>query len=244
MPQGMPIAAYGSWPSPLASAVLARGHVRYGFTTLTAEGTLYWSELRSADQGRSVVVELNPDGTTRDVLPAPFSARTRVHEYGGRSFLIAESKLWFVNQTDQQVYELELSVPQPVPRQLTHTSELRFAELTYDARRKRILAIAERHDPEDHSHASVQNFIVAIALETGAVERVIEGRDFFAGLALSPDGSQLAYRPGITHTCLGMQPSCISHRSIRKLARAISRVIRKPRRCSPLGRRTASCTSR
>ncbi|HTU62511.1 MAG TPA: hypothetical protein VMF89_28820, partial [Polyangiales bacterium] len=189
----MPIAAYGSWPSPLASAVLARGHVRYGFTTLTADGTLYWSELRSADQGRTVVVERRPDGTARDVLPAPFSARTRVHEYGGKSFLIAESKLWFVNQTDQQVYELELSVPQPVPRQLTHTSELRFAELTYDASRSRILAIAERHDPDDHSHGSVQNFIVAISLETGAVTRVIEGRDFFAGLALSPDGSQLAY---------------------------------------------------
>ena len=193
MPQDMPIAAPGSWPSPLASAVLARGHVRYGFTTLTADGTLFWSELRSADQGRTVVVELAPDGAARDVLPAPFSARTRVHEYGGKSFLVAEQKLWFVNQSDQQIYEIALSVPDAAPRQLTHTSELRFAELTYDTRKQRILAIAERHDPEDHSHAAVQNFIVEISLETGAVARLIEGHDFFAGLALSPDGLQLAY---------------------------------------------------
>jgi dipeptidyl aminopeptidase/acylaminoacyl peptidase len=129
----------------------------------------------------------------RDLLPAPFSARTRVHEYGGKSFLIAEHQLWFVNQTDQQIYACELSEPGPVPRQLTHAPELRFAELTYDAGRKRILAIAERHDPSDHSHAAVENSIVAISLQTGAVERLIAGRDFFAGLALSPDGSQLAY---------------------------------------------------
>ena len=189
----MPIAAYGSWPSPLASAVLARGHVRYGFTTLSADGTLYWSELRSADQGRSVVVQLAPSGMARDLLPAPFSARTRVHEYGGKSFLIAEHQLWFVNQTDQQIYACELNEPGPVPRQLTHAPELRFAELTYDAGRQRILAIAERHDPNDHSAAAVENSIVAISLQTGAVERLIAGRDFFAGLALSPDGAQLAY---------------------------------------------------
>lgn len=193
MPEDMPIAAYGSWPSPLASAVLARGHVRYGFTALTSDGTLYWSELRSADQGRTMVVELAPDGKARDLLPPPFSARTRVHEYGGRSFLIAEQKLWFVNQIDQQIYESALDEPQAEPRQLTHTPELRFAELTFDAGRKRILAIAERHDPQDPSHAAVQNFIVEVSLATGAVARLIEGRDFFASLALSPDGSQLAY---------------------------------------------------
>lgn len=167
--------------------------MRYGFTTLTPEGTLYWSELRSADQGRTVVVERAADGTTRDLLPAPWSARTRVHEYGGRSFLIAEQQLWFVNHADQQVYACDLHAGQAAPRQVTSTPELRFAELTYDAAQQRIIAIAERHDPQDDSHAAVQNSIVEISLATGAVKTLFAGRDFFAGLALSPSGKELAY---------------------------------------------------
>jgi dipeptidyl aminopeptidase/acylaminoacyl peptidase len=188
----MPIAAYGTWPSPLTSAVLARGHVRYGFTTLV--GTrLYWSELRSADQGRNVVVELGSDGTSRDVLPAPCSARTRVHEYGGKSYLVADNKLWFVNQNDQQIYVCELRDPAGTLRRLTSSAELRFAELTLDAKRARLLAIAEQHEPGSNAHASVQNCIVAVALQDGAVHKLATGRDFYAGIALAPDASQLAY---------------------------------------------------
>jgi dipeptidyl aminopeptidase/acylaminoacyl peptidase len=189
----MPTAAYGAWASPLSSATLARGNVRYGFTTLTADGSLYWSELRSADQGRSVLVELARDGSTRDLLPAPYSARTRVHEYGGKSYLVEGQRLWFVQQTDQQIYTCDIRAADVSPRQLTQTPELRFAELTYDARRARLLAVAERHDPHDSSHAAVQNSIVAISLETGAVTTLLEGRDFYASLALSADGAQLAY---------------------------------------------------
>jgi dipeptidyl aminopeptidase/acylaminoacyl peptidase len=177
----------------LSSAVLARGHVRYGFTTLTPDGTLYWSELRSAEQGRTVVVELGSDGTARDVLPMPFSARTRVHEYGGKSYLIEERQLWFVNQTDQQIYTCDLRAPDEAPKQLTNAPALRFAELTYDKHRARLLAVAERHDPQDSSHAAVANFIVTISLATGAVDTLIDGHDFFASLALSSDGTRLAY---------------------------------------------------
>lgn len=189
----MPTAAYGSWSSPLSSATLARGSVRYGFTTLTPDGTLYWSELRSSDQGRTVVVELTRDGAARDVLPAPFSARTRVHEYGGKSYLVADHTLWFVNQSDQQIYARDLRAADATPEPLTRAPELRFAELTYDKRHARLLAVVEHHDPADSSHAAVRNRIVAIALDTGAVTSLIEGRDFYTSLALSTDGMQLAY---------------------------------------------------
>jgi dipeptidyl aminopeptidase/acylaminoacyl peptidase len=172
---------------------LAQGSVRYGFTTLTPGGTLYWSELRAADQGRTVVVELTRSGQARDLLQAPFSARTRVHEYGGRSFLTGEHTLWFVNQNDQQIYARDLQNADATPTQLTHAPELRFAELTLDRGRARLLAVVEHHDPQNSSHAAVQNRIVAISLSTGAVSTLIEGRDFYASLALSADGAQLAY---------------------------------------------------
>jgi dipeptidyl aminopeptidase/acylaminoacyl peptidase len=126
-------------------------------------------------------------------LPAPYSARTRVHEYGGKSYLIADDQLWFVNQADQQVYTRSLKSPSSPIHQLTHSPSLRFAELTLDPVRARLLAIVERHEPQDAPHASVENFIVAIDRQTGAVASLTSGRDFYAGLALSADGSQLAY---------------------------------------------------
>src|SRR5262245_37763212 len=98
----MPVADYGTWESPLSSEVLARGHLRYGSIDFAADGALYFTELRSAEQGRTAVVRLTRDGARQDVLPAPFSARTRVHEYGGKSVLVDRDALYFVQQSDQQ----------------------------------------------------------------------------------------------------------------------------------------------
>ena len=45
---------------------------------------VYWIEGRPAEGGRQVIVRWTPgDGEPVDVLPAGFSARTTVHEYGG-----------------------------------------------------------------------------------------------------------------------------------------------------------------
>jgi len=184
----MHIAAHGTWSSPLSPAVLARGSLRYGFSSFGASGALYFSELRAAEQGRSVIVRLDASGRSEDLLPAPYSARTRVYEYGGRSFLVRadESLIWFVNGADQQIYE---RADNGVIRQLTAAEELRFAELTHDAARGCLLALAERHV----AGQEVEHFIAAIDLASGEVQRLLFGRDFYASLALSPDGSQLAY---------------------------------------------------
>jgi hypothetical protein len=41
-----------------------------------------------------------------EVLPAPFSARTRVHEYGGGAFTVADGVIYFSNDGDQCLYRL------------------------------------------------------------------------------------------------------------------------------------------
>ena len=46
------------------------------------------------------------DGEIEEALPPPFSARSRVHEYGGGEFLVAGDTVYFVNDKDQQVYRL------------------------------------------------------------------------------------------------------------------------------------------
>jgi hypothetical protein len=64
--------------------------------------SLYWLEERSSEGGRHVVCRYVPDGNGNtanaaltsvrsaiDVTPSDSNARTRVHEYGGGSFLIS-----------------------------------------------------------------------------------------------------------------------------------------------------------
>jgi len=93
-------APYGSWKSPITSDLVASAAIRFEQIVLDGED-VYWNELRPAEGGRSVIVRRTPDGTTCDVTPAPFNARTRVHEYGGGSFLVSKGTVYFSNFVDQ-----------------------------------------------------------------------------------------------------------------------------------------------
>ena len=69
------IAPYGSWKSPITSDLIVSETVRLGAVVLDGVD-IYWLEGRPAEGGRNVIVRRTPDGRTRDVLPAPFNART------------------------------------------------------------------------------------------------------------------------------------------------------------------------
>ena len=52
--------------------------------------------------------------TVTDVLPAPWNARTRVHEYGGGAWTVADGTLWFTEFADQRLYRLDPGSGDPV----------------------------------------------------------------------------------------------------------------------------------
>jgi dipeptidyl aminopeptidase/acylaminoacyl peptidase len=182
---------FGTWPSPLTPAAVAKGSRRFG--TLQAEGdAVYWSESRPEQGGRQAIMRAK-DGEVEEVLPPPFSARSRVHEYGGGEFLVAGDTIYFVNDKDQQVYRLQAGAQ---PRRITDAPGTRFADFALDAPRQRLMAVAEIHDRQKWSrHALPRNALVAIALsgKAGQVAELAAGRDFYASPRLSPDGKQLAF---------------------------------------------------
>jgi dipeptidyl aminopeptidase/acylaminoacyl peptidase len=184
---------YGTWPSPVTPELAARASRRTG-TLQAGGGAVYWSEVRPEEQGRQVIVRATPDGQREDILPSPYSARSRVHEYGGGEFMVAGETVYFINDKDQQVYVL---APGERPQKLTDAPRTRFADLVLDARRNRLIGIAETHAPATGGgHSLPANSLVAIALgaaDRGRISALATGRDFYAGARVAPDGARLAF---------------------------------------------------
>jgi dipeptidyl aminopeptidase/acylaminoacyl peptidase len=181
----MRTAPCGSWKSPITSDLIVSETIHFGQTCRDGE-ELYWIELRPREKGRCVIVRRAPDGTCVDVNPAPFNARTRVHEYGGGAYLVADGITYFSNFADQRLYrQRRARAPEP----LTPEEPWRFADAILDRGGNRLICIGEDHS----SGEEPSNALVSVSLESGAVEVLASGKDFYSSPRLSPDGRRLAW---------------------------------------------------
>ena len=182
----MIIAPYGSWRSPITADAIVAESISIGQVAIDG-GAILWTEGRPSEGGRNVIVRMTTDGAISDVNPAPFNARTRVHEYGGGAWIADAGTVWFSNFDDQRIYRLE---PDGEPQPITPDSPLRYADAVLDRRRNRLICVREDHtDPEN-----IVNTIAAVPAD-GVGEQVVlaGGWDFVSSPRLSPDGNTLAW---------------------------------------------------
>ncbi len=119
---------YGSWPSPVGAELVAEGSVPAD--EVWADGdAVWWREPRPAEGGRYVVVRADLDGSRRDVTPPGFNVRSRVHEYGGGSYLVAGDLVIFSNFEDQRLYRQDRDGPRDRSRRRRRRRR-RFASRT------------------------------------------------------------------------------------------------------------------
>lgn len=87
---------YGSWPSPISARSLATGGRRLGGATVVGD-QVWWTEGIASEGGRQAIVRTPgaalDGGDPVTVLPAPWNARSRVHEYGGASWAALPSRV-------------------------------------------------------------------------------------------------------------------------------------------------------
>jgi dipeptidyl aminopeptidase/acylaminoacyl peptidase len=127
-------------------------------------------------------------GGWEDVTPAGFNVRTRVHEYGGGAWAVADGTIVFSNFEDNRLYRQRATGGAPEP--LTTASSKRFADLVIDAPRSRVLAVME-----DHGVAGAEpvNSIVSVSLDDGSITSLVEGHDFFSDARLDPAGQRMSW---------------------------------------------------
>ena len=176
------ITAYGAWPSPVDAELVASGS--RGYAELRGRGdALFWLESRPDEAGRSTLIHWH-EGAPRELTPAPFNARSRVHEYGGGAFCVADDRVYFVNFADQNIYGIRFDGDEvDALCQVTEGDATeRFADLVWEG--TAIFAVRERHDRASEP----VNDLVRIEVASGSVECFHSGHDFYAAPRPSGDG--------------------------------------------------------
>ncbi|MFC0673773.1 dipeptidyl-peptidase 5 [Brachybacterium hainanense] len=206
---------YGSWPSPISAELLATGGTRLGGPVQVGQ-EVWWTEGIATEGGRQAIVRTagpigadgDGDATPVTVLPAPFNARSRVHEYGGSSWTTLPQRdgrplVVFVDFASQRVHAfVEGEEPRPLSPVGPEVASaggpsLRYADpqvVTLPGGATEVWWVVE-----DHTGESIERYIGAIPLDGSAAEdasairRVTPASRFVAHARVSPDGTRLAW---------------------------------------------------
>lgn len=183
-------APFGSWRSPISARDIAEsGHPVQGGRWVGDD--VWWLEGRPSEGGR-YSVRTTRNGEIVDLLPAPWNARSRVHEYGGGAWTVtADRAIVFIEFGDQRLYRLDEGSETPVP--LTPADGgFRFADISI--RGDEIIAVREMHE-----NGGLTRDIAAVPLDGSAaddgerIRSIVAGSHFLAYPRFSPDGKRVAW---------------------------------------------------
>jgi len=189
-------APYGTWDSPVTTDLVAGKTV--GLSSLQVDqGSLYWLEARPNENGRSALVRRGPDGRIEDLTPAPLNVASRVHEYGGGAYHVANGRVVFSDKVTGAVWLIDGDAP---ARQITAVEGCRYADFAFDPTRGRVLAVREDHRLQPGKVAAEPRAAIVALDITGrmppdenAGQVLVDGHDFLAAPRLSPDGKTLVW---------------------------------------------------
>lgn len=167
----MEAAHFGTWDSPITSEMLTKGARRFGNIAIENE-TVYWTELRPDENGRTLIVT-----EKGDVTPPDYCVRTRVNEYGGLAFTVRGKTLYFVNDSDQRIYVQEGEKVTPLTQEGPRYGDL--LATSYG-----LIAVEEKGQDQR---------LALIDYTTGQVTALASGHDFYSSPVISPDGKKLAW---------------------------------------------------
>ena len=189
-------APYGSWRSPISAERVMSAASRVEEVRVT-ELAVWWSESRPLEGGRSQIVRRSPNGEIADVLPGEFSARSRVHAYGGGAWWLADETVFFVNGADQRIWRLDPGFdPAPLTPEPISPGGLRYSDGVLSPDFRWIVCVQELDPGEigtDPGRTEALNRIVAVPATGGAPVVLRSEADFVMSPRLDARGEFLAW---------------------------------------------------
>lgn len=183
-------AVFGSWSSPITADMLVSG--AKGINEVIPDGSsVWWAESRPEEGGRVAIMCWQDDSTT-EVSPPSANVRTLMHEYGGGSWWVENGVLWYVDYSDQRLWEIKNGqAPVALTAEPETPKSQRYADIRPTACKQWLVVVKERHS---QSSDEPENLIAAVAADGSQRQFDLSvGADFYASPALSPDGKQLAW---------------------------------------------------
>ncbi len=186
-------AVFGSWPSPITSSMVASGSMSSRGTLRDlhiADGVPYWISIQTDQAGRYAIYR-GRTGRPEEILPREFSARSRVHEYGGGAFFVHHGVIFFSHDDDQRLYRLEPGQdPIPLTPEPEKPKGYRFADARLRPDGSWLVAVREDH----HREGEPANELVAIPGGGESRPRPIAATaDFYSSPRFNADGSTLCW---------------------------------------------------
>jgi dipeptidyl aminopeptidase/acylaminoacyl peptidase len=177
--------AYGAWVSPITAASIFEASDNISYLTVE-DDQLYFVESKASANGKNLLFKLNKSNVAIQLTSSKVSVRSRVHEYGGRPYLVNGEHIYYSEFSDQKIYHIS---PDSSPEAITSRG-LRYMECIVDQKNSRLICVREDH----RGIGEPVNTLVAISLNEANVETILfEGTDFVSGPQLSPDGKSVAF---------------------------------------------------
>jgi dipeptidyl aminopeptidase/acylaminoacyl peptidase len=191
------IASYGTWASPIdAKDVASAGG---GPNWLDMHGAQAWWTEGLPEEGGRLELRRHRDGVTESLLGGSWNVRNRLHEYGGRPFVVIDTaggvRVAFTNWTDQRVYVTnpdDDADPAPLTPEPERSHGLRYGDLVASPDGTEVWCVRETVTGE--LPTDIRRDLVAIPLDgSGAVRSLGASHHFLTGPKPSPDGRHVAW---------------------------------------------------
>ena len=188
-----------NWQSPLTLEHVFSSVDAFSYPASYQDGFIYLTQLKN-EKNRSVLMFSNGDDT-QCITPTPYNLRTRISEYGGKSFWLFGDELFFCNQSDQCLYRQKISIkeskvyaspPERITAKASNDAVFMYSDVIKLTRSK-LLAIVEVENLS--SDIENQSYIAIIDLNDKEKAPVIveQGADFYSNLVFSEPLNSIAW---------------------------------------------------
>jgi len=191
---------YLKWGSPLSLEQVFSSAETFSYPTKYKDGVVYLTQIKN-EKSRSALM-FRCDDETHCLTPAPYNVRTKISEYGGKSYWLVEDALYFCNQADQCLYKQSLNIESgqliySKPERLTPSpaddAVYMFSDII-KLNAHTLLAIVECEKPSDPDQEN-DSYIATIDLTKPNTAPVIieQGADFYSNLVFDQIHNRLAW---------------------------------------------------
>ncbi len=178
------IRQYGFWDSPVDEEKVAEVSSSYSFPQY--DGDDIYAIKYIPKEGRKVVVRFRSGRSEEEIItPKGYDVKSRVHEYGGLSYAVKDSVVYFVNKKDQQIYKQE---GHRITK-LTKRERSRYADFCLDREGNYLYCVRETH----FKYKEPKNEIVRVGTQDGKEEVLFSGCDFYAWPRIDESGRKIAF---------------------------------------------------